>query len=156
MNDRQQRSDTWGQRRRGERFHRASQQEEPSSTKASEHFSKSFSTTTALFPSSRLENDRLHTKRLKIAKWLKAVFFFFTFSQLLSTESFSETAAVVLWAEQSRQGLENQEGKVAMQERAQRKPQFSQTGYIVIWIICLWKISLFPPFKEEQLLLVHQ
>lgn len=28
------------------------------------------------FPSSRLENDRLHTNRLKIAKWPKAVFFF--------------------------------------------------------------------------------
>lgn len=35
------------------------------------------------FPSSRLENDRLHTKRLKIAKWPKAVFFFYFLSAFI-------------------------------------------------------------------------
>lgn len=132
-------------RRTGERFHRLSQQGEPSPTKASESFriSQSSSTTAAVFPWSRQDNDRLHTKRLKIAKWLRAVLFFFsTFAQLLSTESFSEMATDILREEKSRQGLENQEGKAEMQENAQRKPQFSQMGYIIIYIIRSRIISL--------------
>lgn len=93
------------------RLHHVSQREEPSPTKESPHFSIVLDSN-CVFPSSRQENDRLHTKRLTIAKWPKAQLFFFLLSLSFCRQSPSaKQAAAVLWAQKSRQGLENQERK---------------------------------------------
>lgn len=57
---------------------------------------------------------------------------FLAFARLLSIEPFSETAAIIPWAEKSRQVLQNQDGekkKTAKQKNAEAKLQFNWMGY---------------------------
>lgn len=118
MNDGQPRSE-------GENsFHRLSQQEEASPTKAGElqHFPVVLGNN-CRFLSSRQENDRLHTKRLKIAERL---IFFPTFSQLLSTEPLSETA--VDSCRSVRRKIKIRGSKIRREKRRCRKTQFSPMG----------------------------
>lgn len=42
-----------------------------------------------------------------------------------------------------------------MQENTQRKLQFSQMGYIIIYVIC-YRLFLFFPFKEKLLLSISK
>lgn len=140
--------DTWGQR---PSICHVSRQFEAVPQSVFVSFFRSLSTNksflSAAFPRSAGERQASH-KKIKDCEMTKSRFL--AFAQLLSIEPFSETAAIVPWAEKSRQVLENQDGEKTRQSRKTLRQScnltewainhyFSQRLVLYFTVFHLWK-----------------
>lgn len=124
------RCDTWGQR---PSIHHVSRQFESGFVSIFRSLSTNKSFLSAVFPRSAGERQASH-KKIKDCEMTESRFF--AFARLLSIEPFSKTAAIIPWAEKSRQVLENQDGKKKNQKKKQQsRKTLRQSCNLTEWAI---------------------